>query len=161
MLEGIGVSALFLERPSQCEMDARALVLGQDQRALEMRDRLGRVLPLHVQLGQELLERGIGRIELDAPFQPGEGVVELALAEQRQAEVGVGRSEVGLEPERLEVRRLGLDVPVQGAQGIPEVVVQRRHVRLETDRLLAMRQCLLRLAPVEEHLTQVGPGRRE
>ena len=37
----------------------------------------------------------LGRVQLDGPLQPGQGVAELALADHGQAEVGVGRARSG------------------------------------------------------------------
>ncbi len=104
MLAGLGVPALVLERPPQREVDPRPLLLRQDQGAFEVGDGLGRILALHIELGQEFLEGRVGRVELDGPLQPGQGVVELAVADQGQAEVRLCLGQVGLEPQRLQVR---------------------------------------------------------
>ena len=156
---GLGQPALLLEGPAQREVHARPILLGEGQGLLEVRDGLARLLALHVHLGQDLPEGAVGRLELDGLLHPRQGLVGLALADHGQAEMGVGRGQVGLQPQGLQVRGSGLDVFLHRPQGIAQVVVQGRHVRLEPHRLLAMRQRLLGQAAVQQHLAQVGPRR--
>ena len=68
---GLGVPALLLHRPAQREVHPGPRLVREQQRLLEVRDRLGGLLPLHVHLGQDLLEGGVGRVELDGPLHPG------------------------------------------------------------------------------------------
>ena len=161
MLAGLGQPPLLLKRPAKRQMRSRPLLGRQRQYALPAGNRLARLLALVLELGQVFPERRVGRLQLDGLLEPDQGVVELALFLQDQPQVGLGQGQLRVEPQRLEVRRPGLDEPVEPPQDIAQVVVQGRQVRGEPDRLLAVRQRLLRLAAVEQHLAEVRPRRGE
>ncbi len=101
---------------------------------------------------------GVGRVQLGGTLQPGEGIVGLPFAHQGQPEVGVSLGQIGFQPQGFQIGGPRLDVALELPQGVAEVVVQGRHVRLKPDRFLAVRQGLFRLAPIQEHLAQVRQG---
>jgi hypothetical protein len=68
--------------------------------------------------------------------------------------------QVGGQADRLEVGRPGLCETLKGPQNIAQVVVQARHVRLQPNRLFAMRQRVERLPAVEQKLAEVALRRR-
>ncbi len=80
---------------------------------------------------------------------------------QSQPKVSVGRSQVGIQPESLQVSGTSLDPSFERCQNLAKVMVHDRHIRLEPDRFLTVWQGFGRQAAVEEHLAQVGQCRRE
>ena len=104
------------------------------------------------------MEGRVLRRELRRSLQPGERIGILVLAQQRQAQVSVRLGEIRGEADRLEISGLGFDESPQLAIRIAQVMMQGRDVGLQTNRRLAVRQRLVRLAPFQQHLAQVRPG---
>ncbi len=73
--------------------------------------------------------------------------------------MGVGRSQVGVEPQRFEIRLARLDGTAQLAEGVAEVVAQNGLVGLEAHGLPAVGEGLVGQSAVEQHLAEVGPRR--
>lgn len=66
------------------------------------------VLAFVVQLGEKSPVIRVGWLQLDRLLEPDHGIVDLPFALQDQAEVGMGRSEIGLKANGFEIRRPGL-----------------------------------------------------
>ena len=75
--------------------------------------------------------------------------------------MGIGQSQLGIQPQRFQIRHLGVDQPVEHTKHVAQVMVQDGRIGIEAHRLLAVRQRFVRLAAVQQHLAQVGLGRRE
>src|SRR5262249_1363819 len=75
---------------------------------------------------------------------------------QAEPELGVGWGQVGVQPQCVQVGGPGIDGPTQRPQGVAQVIMNGREVRLKPGCLLAVRQCCLSLASVEEHLTKIA-----
>ena len=112
-----------------------------------------------MELGQIFPEGRIAGFQFDGLLQPRQCVAKLALAPQDQTQVGVGNGQVRVQPQGFEIGRPRIDESLQRTQHVAEVVMQSRHVRLQTDGFLAMRQGFFGLAAIQQHLTEVGPSR--
>ena len=93
-------------------------------------DRLGRLFHLVVQLGQPLPEVDVARARARRPSsaRPGASVNWPSLL-QHQAEMGVRQGQLRVQPQRFQVRDLGVDQPLEHPQRVAQVVVQHRRVR--------------------------------
>ena len=76
-------------------------------------NRLAGLFHLVVKLGQPLPEVGLVGLELDGLLQPDQRVGQLPLALQHQPEVGVGDGQLRIQPQRFQVRSLGVDKPLE------------------------------------------------
>ena len=154
--------ALFLQRPAQREMEARSLLVSQGQHALPAagspRPGSSRSMYSSARISQK---RRVGRVELDGPLEPGQGVVELALAGRISPRWACDRARSGSSRSASRYEPLASTSRFKPRKALPRLWCKAAMSGLEPHRLLAVRQRLLRLAAVQEHLAQVGPGRRE
>jgi hypothetical protein len=128
------------------------------ERPLVALDRLGEFLPVDAQISQELRKRRLGRIKLDGSLQTDERVVKPTLAPEQEAKVGVCFCQTRLESDGLNVRCRSAIEFTQLAEDVSQIVVQGRHAWKPLDGLFTMRQGLLSLTLLEQHLAQVGAG---
>ena len=118
------------------------------------------LLALHLEVGQLLPEPCIFRLEVDRLLEPGLGLGELPVDPQGHADLQVAVSQVGIQPKRFQIGAARLFPTVELLQGVAQIVMMDRQIRLEPDGLLAVDQGFLGLTAVEEDQAEPAPGRR-
>ena len=155
--DGLVEPSFFLQSPAQADVDTRPCRGRELDRPPPARDRVAGFVAVAVQVGQLLPEKRVMPVQINRLAVPRQRLVESPLAPERHAHVQVRQRQLGIEPERFEVRGAGLEHPVHDAKHVTHVVVQDRHVGLSQDRFFAEGERIIRAAEVQECQAEVGP----
>ncbi len=155
----------FVRLPFLLECATQSVVRGspswfEGQHASPAGNGLGILFPLHLQVGQVFPKGPVLRPHLDGLLQPGQGIAEFPLLLQDQPQPGMRLGRIGVEPDRFQVRGFGIEGSAQRLQGVAQIVVHGRQVRLQANGFPAVRQGFLRAAGIDQHLTEVAAGLR-
>ena len=148
--------AFLLQEPTQCVVGGRVAGVMLDDLLVAI-DRLGIVLAVDLGFSEEgqVIERS--GLDLVGSAEPIQSIVPTAFELQCQCEADVGLRHLRVLPDSFTVAPPRLGEMTQGAIDIAEVVVSLRHLRLQRDGSLTMRQRLIGAAGFKQKLTEVVP----
>ena len=161
MLGGLGRAGLLLAMPSPGRGGPPPVPAPGRAGPFPAGNGLGELFPLRVQLGQVLPKGRRCRAPARPPASARPGRRRAGLPAARPVPGGRATWPDWGPAESLPGRRpWHRRIWSECQQGVAQVVVQRRQVRLQANGFLAVRQRFLGLAAINQHLAQVGPGRR-